>query len=82
MKKDKWPSYVSKESYGVHASHCCILHGCKYAYDDCPVVKGKIKQLYLCETCTEYAGIKDWDIFEKMKNKEIKCCRHCGKMNP
>lgn len=22
-------------------SHCCPVHGCKYGYDDCPVVTGK-----------------------------------------
>ncbi len=21
-------------------SHCCIEHGCKYSYDDCPVMLG------------------------------------------
>ena len=32
--------------YGVHRTHCCILHGCKYGDDDCPVVSGEIR-LYL-----------------------------------
>lgn len=35
----------------VHQSHCCVVHGCKYNDEDCPVVAGKIHQLYLCETC-------------------------------
>jgi len=36
---------------GVHRTHCCELHGCKYADDKCPVVNGKIQQDYLCELC-------------------------------
>lgn len=37
----------------VHASHCCKWHGCKYGDKNCPVVKGKIIQEYLCEHCHE-----------------------------
>lgn len=40
-------------SIGVHASHCCKWHGCKYGDDDCPVVSGEVEQLYLCEYCDE-----------------------------
>lgn len=36
---------------GVHASHCCKWHGCKYGDDDCPVYHGEVEQLYLCEDC-------------------------------
>lgn len=36
----------------VHASHCCLSHGCKYGKDEkCPVVTGKVSQLYPCEDC-------------------------------
>ena len=38
---------------GVHVTHCCKWHGCKYGDEDCPVVLGKIKQLYLCEYCDQ-----------------------------
>jgi len=38
---------------GVHASHCCKWHGCKYGDEDCPVVTGEIEQEYLCEYCYE-----------------------------
>jgi hypothetical protein len=38
---------------GVHASHCCKWHGCKYGNEDCPVITGKVKQEYLCEWCNE-----------------------------
>ena len=37
----------------VHAAHCCLKHGCKYADEDCPVYSGKIDQKYPCEFCRE-----------------------------
>lgn len=40
---------------GVHASHCCARHGCKYFEEDCPVVTGQVKQLYNCEECDDEA---------------------------
>lgn len=36
---------------GVHRTHCCDKHGCKYGEDKCPVVLGSVKQDYPCETC-------------------------------
>ena len=36
---------------GVHESHCCKIHGCKYGEADCPVTTGRTRQLYLCEDC-------------------------------
>jgi len=36
---------------GVHASHCCVYHGCKYFDDDCPVISGETHQQYPCEEC-------------------------------
>ena len=44
--------------YGVHRTHCCVLHGCKYGDQDCPVVNGEIKQDYTCESC-DMDGIKN-----------------------
>jgi hypothetical protein len=38
-------------------SHCCVYHGCKYGYDDCPVVLGKVDQDHICEDC-DYIGLK------------------------
>lgn len=44
--------YTGDPKYlGVHETHCCVLHGCKYGNDDCPVVNGQIKQTYQCEGC-------------------------------
>ena len=37
--------------YGVHRTHCCKEHGCKYRNDDCPVANGRIKQSGPCEEC-------------------------------
>lgn len=38
---------------GVHVTHCCLHHGCKYGEDEtCPVVLGAHKQEYPCEECS------------------------------
>ena len=44
-------SNLPKEQWGVHRTHCCSQHGCKYNNKDCPVVSGDIKQDYPCEDC-------------------------------
>jgi hypothetical protein len=33
------------------STHCCLRHGCKYGYSDCPVVNGQVKQEYPCGDC-------------------------------
>jgi hypothetical protein len=38
-------------------SHCCSKHGCKYGYEDCPVVLG-LDPGITCESC-------DYDDFER-----------------
>ena len=38
-------------NYKTHVGHCCLIHGCKYGDDDCPVANKKILQEYLCEEC-------------------------------
>jgi hypothetical protein len=43
---------IKKENWGVHETHCCVEHGCKYGNEDCPVVIGLIKQKYFCQDCT------------------------------
>lgn len=42
---------MDKSDYGVHATHCCAVHGCKYGDRGCPVVSGEIRQEYACEDC-------------------------------
>ena len=44
---------VPKEKWGVHETHCCSTHGCKYGNPKCPVLNGSIKQKYPCEFCEE-----------------------------
>jgi hypothetical protein len=36
---------------GVHITHCCREHGCKYGDAACPVAQGTAKQAYPCEFC-------------------------------
>jgi len=36
-----------------HATHCCIIHGCKYGESDCPVAAGIEPQKHPCRTCGE-----------------------------
>lgn len=42
---------MTKQELETHRTHCCICHGCKYCSKNCPVVKEKITQAYLCEDC-------------------------------
>jgi hypothetical protein len=45
---------------GVHVTHCCVLHGCKYGQPvKCPVCSGEHKQKYLCEDCSPSALMSD-----------------------
>lgn len=34
---------------GVHRTHCCKTHGCKYRDPNCPVELGQIEQDFDCE---------------------------------
>ena len=42
-----------KDKWGVHETHCCSKHGCKYGDADCPVVLELVEQEYPCEWCDE-----------------------------
>jgi hypothetical protein len=37
----------------VHTEHCCVIHGCKYGNEECPVVLGISTQSYMCEECQQ-----------------------------
>lgn len=65
IKKIKTTKTIEKENWGVHETHCCAKHGCKYGDEDCPVVIGFIKQKYDCEDC----------IYER---EELSRCKYCG----
>lgn len=43
---------------GVHGTHCCVKHGCKYGEDDCPVELGKVIQEHPCEECDDQLDIE------------------------
>lgn len=62
---------------GVHESHCCAVHGCKYGDKDCPVVNRKIPQKYPCEECTD----QKWEhknLFKEFtSNMKISLCETC-----
>ncbi len=61
---------------GVHQTHCCVLHGCKYGDDDCPVVSGDVEQEYPCEACGG-EGIETVEDVKKVKSGQKKICPHC-----
>lgn len=43
---------AKKDDWGVHETHCCPDHGCKYGDDYCPVVLGLTKERNThCEMC-------------------------------
>lgn len=44
---------MSIDRVGVHRTHCCTQHGCKYGNVECPVVQGLVKQEFPCESCRE-----------------------------
>jgi len=44
-----------RDRWGVHETHCCKRHGCKYGeHDNCPVTLGLIAQAYGCETGSDF----------------------------
>jgi hypothetical protein len=59
-------------NYGAHPTHCCKWHGCKYGDPDCPVVTGKVKQLYLCEDCYEDLEQEEYHRYVLKSIEEIK----------
>ena len=59
---------LNASKIGVHRTHCCILHGCKYGDDkNCPVVNSIVKQEYICETCdnTYWVDVKNNIILDR-----------------
>lgn len=61
----------------VHIAHCCIIHGCKYGDDLCPVFKRVFKQKYLCEECTD-DGIVDLKMLERIVKGKQNTCPNCS----
>lgn len=50
---------MSPNNEGVHATHCCTRHGCKYGDEDCPVVTKKVKQEYPCWECNDDPEVRE-----------------------
>lgn len=46
---------MTVDHVGVHLTHCCSIHGCKYGDPDCPVETLAMDTDYICEDCW------DWD---------------------
>lgn len=62
---DSVSTSILRENWGVHIAHCCLKHGCKYGYNDCPVFVGVAKQDGECEQ-----GDMD-SCFEELKSNSI-----------
>lgn len=60
------------DNIGVHVTHCCKWHGCKYGDPDCPVASGEIKQEYLCDYCDELLEEEDYYKQQVINIEEIK----------
>ena len=50
---------IPYEDSGVHVSHCCVLHGCKYAEGTCPVWAALLTQEHPCEDCVDHSDVLD-----------------------
>ncbi|PLS19419.1 hypothetical protein CVD28_03110 [Bacillus sp. M6-12] len=73
---------MEKSKHGVHAHHCCIIHGCKYGNDDCPVTNKEVQQVYTCEYCSEEGFKTVQEIKEYILLKEdVKDAKECGCKN-
>lgn len=55
----------------VHSSHCCVLHGCKYGEESCPVVIKTEAQEYPCEWCHE-EGFEEAPTIESINVQEVR----------
>jgi len=59
------------DKVGVHVTHCCVVHGCKYGDKDCPVATGELDQKYPCEDCHsphDYFGLMKYPHGALVKN--------------
>lgn len=64
---------------GVHRTHCCIMHGCKYGDENCPVTDGEIRQEFPCEEC-DREHIKSVDDLLAMHQLGMRRCHECGSL--
>lgn len=66
------PDVVPKEEWGVHANHCCPIHGCKYESlfvekeeSECPVVRGLVERARNVGWCQEPHLVDDPEVCRK-----------------
>lgn len=53
----------------VHLTHCCVVHGCKYGEEDCPVETGVAMQVFPCTFCPT----DDEDVWDRLfVTREVK----------
>lgn len=43
---------IIKDMENIHST-CCVIHGCHFGYNNCPVVNGEIRQKQLCKLCID-----------------------------
>jgi hypothetical protein len=55
------------ERWGVHETHCCKKHGCKYGNIDCPVVLKLIPQKYTCEEDDQDPCLEERDYYSELR---------------
>jgi hypothetical protein len=69
---------MSEVSDGVHTSHCCHKHGCKYAVNsgECPVENGTLVQEYPCEFCEMDAQDENETVDQILAWLEAKVTKH------
>jgi hypothetical protein len=68
---------MAEQVYHKHIScpiHCCKIHGCKYGYEDCPVLTGQINGLTGdCEMCNlEREGYYDDCIYPFSRSPKLR----------
>lgn len=56
---------------GVHAMHCCVIHGCKYGHATCPVVTKRRVQRFLCEQCDDTLNDAETTLREISEVREL-----------
>lgn len=63
---------VNVDKIGVHVTHCCVIHGCKYGENNCVVTQGTHVQAYLCEFCSNVLEEVDEVVEEIRRVTELK----------
>jgi hypothetical protein len=54
---------VGISNQGVHGTHCCPVHGCKYGSEDCPIKLGQMTPFFEdnngCQACEDSVQMGD-----------------------